>query len=482
MLQHLLTNGENKRIAVIVNDMAEVNIDAALVRDQSVVRQRDEQMVQLENGCICCTLRADLLDEVAKLARQQSFDYCIIESTGISEPMQVAETFAMTESDIGELVAQVDGEAGDEQRLDALKSLVGLARLDTCVTVVDAANFFDTFEESRVLSEKFDDVDPDDERNIVDLMVDQLEFANVIVINKVDLVTSKQLGKVRAVIAKLNPAATLYETSRSRVPLDTVLDTSLFNMDDATQAAGWLQSLREELKPESLEYGVGSFVFRAERPFHPQRLHAMLCDNFMLEEYGMDAPDDIDADATMLEDEGARSKRDHDGNDAGDNITSVDGEDDDDDESVDERPMLVAKKKAGVFGPVLRSKGFLWLATRNDIIGAWSQAGAVLNIAAEMPWFAAIAESEWPEGAAGAAIRAEVQRGGKHGDRRQEIVFIGIDIDQTAVTNKLTSCLVTDEEWNDAAEAMQDPFAPWPLLEDFTGDDDDENDHTHCEH
>lgn len=477
MLQHLLTNTQGKRIAVIVNDMAEINIDAALVRDQSVVQQRTEEMVELANGCICCTLRADLLDEVAKLARQNAFDYCIIESTGISEPMQVAETFAMTAEEIDQMVLQVDGEEPEEAR-NVLNSLVGVARLDTCVTVVDAANFFDTFEESRLLSEKYDDVAPEDERNIVDLMVDQLEFANVVVINKVELVTKKQLNKVRAVVKKLNPKATVVETTRSRVAIDAVLDTKKFDLAEALLSPGWLESLREELKPESLEYGVGSFVYRSRKPFHPKRLFDLFAQNFMLEEYGMGEmmEEEGEEEGEEGEEEGEENPSPKD-NDSEDESTAMEEDDEE-----DERPAIVARKRAGCFGPVLRSKGFVWLATpaRNDLIGSWSSAGTVLNFSAEMPWFTCLPESEWPaSGSEGLKeIRAEVEAGGKYGDRRQEIVIIGVDSDRDAITAALDACLVTDDEWANAAD-LEDPFQEWPSLEDFAMDAQQEQQHQH---
>lgn len=464
LLKHLLENTRGKRIACIVNDMAEVNIDAALIRGSSL-NQQSEELVHLENGCICCTLRADLLREVARLARQGAFDCCVIESTGISEPMQVAETFAVTLAELEEQLALSSAvpaeqtakrskkDDANQQLVNDAMSLQTLARLDTCVTVVDAAAFFDTFDDSRQLSEQFGDaavdIAPDDERNIVDLLVDQLEFANVVVVNKCDVATRAVIERVKAVVAQLNPTASIIEATRSVVPVEKIIDTKLFDFDAALQQPGWLQSLREPIKPETLEYGVGSVVFRARRPFHPKRLHDLFEKVFHLEEIG-----------TIEEEE-----EEEDGGDDDDGDDDSDDDDNDDNSDAEQfkatlarlRSEIFTANRASPFGNVLRSKGFAWLATRNDTIAHWSQAGLILSFGPEGVWFSAVPESEWPAGDH-EAIRRDIQ--GEHGDRRQELVFIGINVDQTALFAALSACLVSDDEWK-ASATLDDPFVSW---------------------
>ncbi len=274
-------------MAVIVNDMSEVNIDATLVRDGGAELSRtEEKLVEMSNGCICCTLRGDLLKEVARLADEGRFDYLLIESTGVSEPLPVAQTFTF---------------ADEEGR-----SLQTLTRLDTMVTVIDAANFLTHFASSDSLREHDLALGEEDERTIADLFIDQVEFADVIVINKIDLVRENERKELFAILRRLNAKARFVEAERGRVPLDAVLDTGLFDMETAQTSAGWMKELQSEHTPETEEYGIGSFVFRARRPFHPQRFWNFINGNWQ----GM-----------------------------------------------------------------LRSKGYFWLATRHDIVGAWSQAG-----------------------------------------------------------------------------------------------------------
>jgi len=252
LLNHILNNREDKRVAVIVNDMSEINIDASLVRDGGAQLSRtEEKLVEMSNGCICCTLRDDLLEEVSRLATEGRFDYLLIESTGVSEPLPVAQTFTFTD------------EAG--------RSLQTLTRLDTLVTVIDAANFLTQFQESETLQDRHLALNEDDERTIADLFIDQVEFANVIVINKIDLVTAEEREHLQAILHKLNPEARLLETERGRIALDRVLNTGLFDMERAQSSAGWIRELNHIHTPETEEYGIGSFVFRARRPFHPQR-------------------------------------------------------------------------------------------------------------------------------------------------------------------------------------------------------------------
>jgi len=294
LLNHVLANREGLRVAVIVNDMSEVNIDAALVRGgEAALSRTEERLVEMTNGCICCTLRDDLLDEVDRLAREGRFDHLLIESSGISEPMPVAATFTFARDDGATL--------GD------------VARLDTMVTVVDAANFLPELEKGDELAERGLAPFEDDERTVSDLLVDQIEFADVIVLNKLDLVDTDAAARLRAALVRLNPVARIVGAEHSRVDLQQVLGTGLFDLERAQQAPGWVQELNGEHVPETEEYGVSSTVFRSELPFHPGRLWT-----FVTEELD-----------------------------------------------------------SGAYGRILRSKGFFTLASRPHVTGLWSQAGSV---------------------------------------------------------------------------------------------------------
>ena len=256
LLNHLLNNREGRRIAVIVNDMSEVNIDAALIRDGGAGLSRtEEKLVEMSNGCICCTLREDLLLEVGKLAREGRFDQLVIESTGISEPLPVAETFTFA----------------DEQG----RSLGDVARLDTMVTVVDACNFLKDYGSHDYLHQRGESLGEVDERTVVDLLIEQVEFCDVLVLNKTDLVSAEELERLTGILQRLNPRARIEHASFGKVALDKVLDTGLFDFEQASQAPGWLQELRGTHQPETETYGIGSFVYRARRPFHPQRFFAL---------------------------------------------------------------------------------------------------------------------------------------------------------------------------------------------------------------
>ncbi|MGR4878641.1 GTP-binding protein [Streptomyces sp. LARHCF249] len=294
LLNHVLSNREGLRVAVIVNDMSEINIDAALVRGGGAALSRtEERLVEMTNGCICCTLRDDLLEEVDRLAREGRFDYLLIESSGISEPMPVAATFAFPRDDGATL--------GD------------LARLDTMVTVVDAANFLPELAGGDGLAERGLAPFEDDERTVSDLLMDQIEFADVIVLNKLDLVDERSAGRLRAALTRLNPVATIVPATRGRVELREVLGTGLFDLERAQQAPGWARELNGDHVPETEEYGISSTVFRSALSFHPGRLW-----NFVTK--GLDS---------------------------------------------------------GTYGRILRSKGFFWMASRPHVTGLWSQAGSV---------------------------------------------------------------------------------------------------------
>ncbi|RAK21088.1 G3E family GTPase [Anoxybacillus vitaminiphilus] len=251
LLNHILHNREGKKIAVIVNDMSEVNIDAELIK-QGGFSRTEEKLVQIQNGCICCTLREDLMKEVEKLVDAGGIDYIVIESSGISEPIPVAQTFTYIDEELG---------------IDLTKK----CRLDTMVTVVDANRFWVDFASGESLLDRKQAVDETDTREVVDLLIDQIEFANVILLNKVDLISPEDAKELEGVLKKLNPEAKIIQTTFGQVPLDEILNTHLFDFEKASQAAGWIKELNEEHTPETEEYGISSFVYRRRRPFHPER-------------------------------------------------------------------------------------------------------------------------------------------------------------------------------------------------------------------
>ena len=375
LLNHLLNNREGRRLAVIVNDMSEVNIDAALVRDGTAQLSRtDEKLVEMSNGCICCTLREDLLEEVSRLAAEGRFDQLVIESTGISEPLPVAETFTF--------------EAEDG------KSLNEVAQLDTMVTVVDGFNFLRDYSSQDSVQERGESLGEEDERNVVDLLIEQVEFCDVIVVNKTDLISTEERDRLVAILASLNPRARIEMAEFGQVPLDRVLDTGLFDFSAASQAPGWLQELRGSHTPETEEYGIGSFVYRARRPFHPQRFFT-----------------------------------------------------------------LVNSEWPGV----VRSKGFFWLACVPAMAGQWSQAGAVARHGPAGYWWAAVAPEQWPDDPESVAlIRSKWDE--QVGDARQELVLIGMQMDQAALCAALDACLLNDEEMAQGPavwETWPNPFEGW---------------------
>ncbi|RVU48559.1 GTP-binding protein [Lujinxingia sediminis] len=259
LLNHVLNNRDGLRVAVIVNDMSEVNVDAELIeRGGAALSRTEETMVELSNGCICCTLRDDLLSEVRRLAEERRFDYLLIESTGISEPVPVAQTFVFE----------------DEEGV----TLSDIARLDTMVTVVDAASFLRDFRASERLDERGASLGEGDERTVTDLLIEQVEFADVIVLNKTDLLSEEALGEVDAVIASLNPGAQRLEATRGRVSPGSILNTGRFDFEDAMNSAAWIRELAGEHTPETEEYGIGSFVYRARKPFDAEKIWAFFND------------------------------------------------------------------------------------------------------------------------------------------------------------------------------------------------------------
>ncbi|MBX2858479.1 MAG: zinc metallochaperone GTPase ZigA [Cellvibrionaceae bacterium] len=256
VLSHILNNREDKKVAVIVNDMSEINIDSAIVESEVSLNRSEEKLVEMSNGCICCTLREDLLQEVTKLAQEGRFDYLVIESTGISEPLPVAETFTFA----------------DESGV----SLSDVADLDTMVTVVDAVNFVKDYDEAKYLQDAGESLGEEDERSVADLLVDQVEFADVILISKTDLVSASDVERLSAILKTLNTHAKIVPIRQGQVPIDKVLSTGLFDFERAQQAPGWLKEMRGEHVPETEEYGIGSFSYEARRPFNPEKFHTFL--------------------------------------------------------------------------------------------------------------------------------------------------------------------------------------------------------------
>jgi G3E family GTPase len=375
LLNHVLANREGLRVAVIVNDMSEINIDASLVASGSLDRV-DERLVEMTNGCICCTLREDLLVEVARLAGEGRFDHLLIESTGISEPMPVAATFVFDTDDPTEL------------------SLTELARLDTMVTVVDAARFLDDVGSEDELIDRGEAADDEDDRTVADLLIDQVEFADLLVVTKSDLAGPDRTGEVEAALRHLNPRARIVRAVNGVVPLDELIGADRFDLEAAEQAPGWVQAINGDVTPETEEYGISSLVYRARRPFHPQRFFDAIADGL---------------------------------------------------------------------GEVLRAKGFVWLATRHDVMALYSQAGPICRLDPLAPWWAATSRIDWPDDPEElAAIEREWDS--EWGDRRQELVVIGTGLDELDVVARLDAALLTTAELAGgpgAWVALDDPFPEW---------------------
>lgn len=380
LLNHVLANREGLRVAVIVNDMSEVNIDAALVKKGGAALARVEaKVVEMQNGCICCTLREDLLVEVARLAAEKRFDYLLVESTGISEPMPVAETFTFEDA--------------------AGQSLSHVARLDTMVTVVDAVRFLADWQSDDELRERAMALDEGDQRTIADLLVEQVEFADVLVLSKTDLVTAASLDRLEAMLRHLNPDAQVLRADHGRVPVRRIMGTGLFAFEKAAQAPGWLKELRGEHVPESVAFGVSSFVYRARRPFHPTRFW------------------------DLLHSEGLEWRG------------------------------------------VLRSKGFFWLATRMALTCSWSQAGGSATCEGAGAWYAALPREHWD---VDEETEEQIARDWAEpwGDRRQELVFIGADMNEPALRDALDAALLDETEMRDGEDRwarLADPFPDWLL-------------------
>ena len=372
LLNQVLNNRDNLRVAVIVNDMSEVNIDAQLVKNgDAALSRQQEKLVEMSNGCICCTLREDLLLEIDKLAKEQRFDYLLIESTGISEPLPVAETFSFMDE---------DG-----------RSLSDIARLDTMVTVVDAYNFLRDYQSTTTLAEHGETLGEEDERHVVDLLIEQVEFCDVLVLSKRDLISQQQQQQLVGILRALNPRADIVWAEHGKLDLHKILNTHKFDFEQAQQAPGWLRTLRGEEVSESDTYGMSSFAYQTHLPFHPQRLMQFF-----------------------------------------ENLPSS----------------------------IVRAKGYFWLSTRPDAALVWSLAGTLGNVSHAGSWWAATPREHWPQD------QQSVDEIMRHwhkqfGDRRQQLVFIGQGLDESALKAQLKQCLIQPEE----IEGMTNLPDPFPVFE-----------------
>ncbi len=378
LLNHILHNKEGLKVAVIVNDMSEVNVDASLVKNENTLSRTEETLVEMSNGCICCTLREDLMIEVERLAKENRFDYLLIESTGISEPIPVAQTFSFID---------------EQNNIDLSK----FSYVDTMVTLVDAFNFFKDFgSPERLIDRSLTDIE-NDFRTIVNLLTDQIEFCNVIILNKIDLVSKEHLGILKSVIEKLNPSAKIIESHFSKVNPKEILNTGLFNFEEAEENAGWIEELnKEEHTPETEEYGIGSFVFRSKKPFHPERFWSYVQDQF---------PQNI-----------------------------------------------------------LRSKGLFWIASRPDQALIWGQAGGSLRSDSAGVWWSSMPFEKRIQQGPFVENQTQIESDWDtiFGDRKNEIVFIGQNMDEAHIIKELNACLLTESELTtiDLSNCFEDK---WPV-------------------
>ncbi len=378
LLNHVLHNREGLKVAVIVNDMSEVNIDAQTVQNENVLSRTEEKLVEMSNGCICCTLREDLMVEVERLAKEGRFDYLLIESTGISEPVPVAQTFTFQD---------------EENGID----LSRFSYIDCMVTVVDCLNFFKDFSSVDTLEQReLTDMDGD-YRTVVNLLTDQVEFANVIILNKTDLVTEETIGLLRSSIQKLNPKARIIETTHGKVKAQDIINTGLFNYEEAEESQGWIEELKKDgHTPETDEYGISSFVFRDKRPFHPERFLEYINTKFPL--------------------------------------------------------------------TVIRSKGLFWLASRPGQALSWSQAGGSLRADSAGAWWSSMPYSERIR-YIGFIDNQQTIEDGWHktfGDRKNELVFIGQEMNEVEIRKQLEACLCTEKEIA-ALDLVNGYSDQWPL-------------------
>ncbi len=370
VLNHILNNKQDLKVAVIVNDMSEINIDARLVKDTKTLSRTDEKLVEMSNGCICCTLREDLLVEVEKLAQEGKFDYLLIESTGISEPLPVAQTFSYKD---------------EENGIDLSK----YSKLDCMVTVVDAYNFWHDIQSGESLLERKQSLSEDDDREVSDLMIDQIEFSNVIIINKCDLVSEDKLKEIEHIVKTLQPEAKIIRVTNGKVEPKDILNTGMFDFNKACYSPGWIKELQKSYHtPETEEYGISSFVYRNRRPFHPERLQLAV----------LEWPENI-----------------------------------------------------------VRSKGIIWLASREHFATRISQAGKSFVFENAGKW-AAYLEPDTRKKIIDEAPEMLKDWDDIWGDCTNEIVIIGIKLDKEAMIEMLDKCLLTDEEMKMDWEKFPDPL------------------------
>ncbi|MFS0665129.1 zinc metallochaperone ZinU [Bacillus mojavensis] len=376
LLNSILQNREGLKIAVIVNDMSEVNIDAGLVKQEGGLSRTDEKLVEMSNGCICCTLREDLLVEVEKLAKEGRFDYIVIESTGISEPIPVAQTFSYIDEELG---------------IDLTK----FCELDTMVTVVDANRFWHDYQSGDSLLDRKEALGEEDEREIADLLIDQIEFCDVLILNKCDLVSEQELEQLEKVLRTLQPRAKFIRAVKGNVKPQEILHTGLFNFEEASGSAGWIRELtagHAAHTPETEEYGISSFVYKRRLPFHSTRFYQWM----------------------------------------------------------DQMPKNV-----------VRAKGIVWCASHNSLALLMSQAGPSVTIEPVSYWVAAMPKLEQEQ------IKQQEPEiledwDPEFGDRLTQLVFIGTDLDEEAITKELDQCLLTEYEFDSDWSLFEDPFK-WKL-------------------
>jgi G3E family GTPase len=415
LLKHILESRHHQmKIAVIVNDMADINVDAEEIKHSGFVEAKRE-LITLQNGCICCTLRGDLIREINSIREKHEFDYILIESTGIAEPQQVAESFCVDPSTT---------ELAD----DPSKMLWNIARLDTCVTVIDAHNFISHVSSLKRFQEVFSDglgeEEPEEgENSISELIIEQVEFSNVILLNKIDLVSQETKETLLKFLKSLNSRARIVPTTFGDIDVSFILNTNLFSMKEAEASAGWLDSLKSNSsKSEAEEYGVTSFVFTARTPFHPERLHRWIEQVFVFAENW--------------------------------NMGQIEGPND-----------RIEFMKAN-YGMILRSKGFCWIAGRDDVMASWTHSGQLVCITPSKPWFHNLPESDWEIEDSEDVNDIKSKFEGKFGDRRQEIVFIGTHLRKDSILKALKKCLLTESEMlvfnsQNLGTSYYDPLPPW---------------------
>lgn len=374
LLNHILHNKQGLKVAVIVNDMSEVNIDAGIVERENMLSRSEEKLVEMSNGCICCTLRADLLEEVKRLAEENRFDYLLIESTGISEPLPVAQTFSYQDEEKGIDLSQ-------------------LSILDTLVTVVDCYNFMNDFATAEKLNDRRMGMNDGDDRTIVNLLIDQIEYANVIILNKTDLISESKLDQLRLFMQKLNADARIITSQMGQVDLRLIMNTGLFDFEKSSESPLWKAELNKKHTPETEEYGIRSFVYRNQKPFHPERLW-----NYIQSQWP---------------------------------------------------------------SSIMRSKGLFWIASRPDYALSWSQAGGSLRADKAGTWWCTMPYQDRINYASFVDHQKEIESRWTlaFGDRHNELVLIGQDMNERDIITELNQCLCTDKEIENMTKIrFKDPF------------------------